>query len=74
MLMEFNAPLAFSPQNAVIELKPGDVLIATMGHVYVEMPEDLKKNINDQNHEGNHAQALFREEFVELNPKIFKKL
>ena len=72
--MEFNAPLAVSPRRMVVELKVGAEILAVMGEVYVKLPEKLAKDIEEQNHVGNYGQALFKEEFIKLNPKIFKPL
>lgn len=73
VLMDFNVPLAAAPERLVISLKVGDVIIAVEGSVYVKVPEEMYDKLNMEM-KGNHAKALFKEEFVTLNVNIFKKL
>jgi len=75
VIMDFNAPLmcGFNKINVPsVYLKIGDILVSIENRIYI--PDDQVKARKNKTPHDNMSQAIFNLKFVEVNPKIFKKL
>lgn len=73
VLMDFNVPLLSAPERLVVNLKAGDEILAIQGSVYVKATDTFIDGLKLDYH-ATYAQAVFKEEFVKLNEKIFELL
>jgi len=62
---DFNIPVSCSPEHH-IEMKAGDIIITIGEQVYIE------NKPNPDNDPENFIEALFRKNFLDNNPSLFK--